>query len=1128
MADDQIVYWKSLDELREETRRRAADRRHEFLEPLPWKADPLVLHAPPVPAAATTTRRDFLTLMGFSVGAAASAAACSRAPVQHAIPFVSEPEEMVPGVANWYATTCGGCSAGCGLLVKTRDGRPIKIEGNADSPLFGGGTCAVGQATVLSLYDEERLRGPRWHGQPVSWEEIDTRIRGHLARQGDARPGVHIETASTTSDAGPAPRGRIVLLSGPVLGPATRDLIAHCAAAARFQHIVYEPTSFAALRRAHQQAFGRAVVPHYRFDRAALIVGIDADFLGTWLSPVEFTRQYAQRRTPARSMTRHVQIEPGLSLTGANADARHAVAPSALGGVVLALAERVRAKAGGAAAIDEPGLPLAGPILDALASQLWAHRGESLIVCGVQDVAVQTLVAALNHQLGNIGHTIEIDRPSLQKQADDDDLARLVADMRRGEIAALIVYGVNPAYDYADAAGFISGLARVPLTVSFADRLDETASRVHALCPDHHFLEAWGDAEPVTSYYSLAQPAIAPMFDTRAAQDSLLAWFGESRAQPSLTASQTAAQTAIAASADPVAAASDFHGYLRGYWLKNIYPRQQHDRDPHPDPDRFWDHALQAGFVELTPSQTQTPTPTGAAATGADHDRQDKQGRRAERPAHASTQTPSAATLAVDLDTAAARVRREHQQMLAAHPADPNGDRYDLHLYESVAMRDGRHANNPWLQELPDPITKLTWGHALAIAPAVATRLGLQDGDVVAVSLDAGAAAEGEGSGRSPGPGPGQVQGQDAGGHARKRIELPVCVQPGQPASTISIALGYGRTHVGRVGRNVGVNAFPLQSRSGDGLPRTFALGATLEKTGRREALATTQTHHSMEGRPLIREATLRDFLADPAAGNDETVAAAAALPSLWAEHETARHFWGMAIDLNTCTGCSACVVACQAENNVPVVGKDEVTRGREMHWIRIDRYYSGSDDAPDASFQPVMCQHCANAPCETVCPVLATVHSSDGLNQQVYNRCIGTRYCENNCPYKVRRFNWFTYAQNPRFDYVMNSPLETMVLNPDVVVRSRGVMEKCSLCVQRIQAGKLAAKKDGRALADGDIKTACQQACPAQAITFGDLHDAASVAARLQHGPRSYHLLGDLGTRPSVGYLTKIRNREV
>jgi MoCo/4Fe-4S cofactor protein with predicted Tat translocation signal len=1039
MMNDPIVYWKSLDELRAEARRLAAERRQEFAEPLPWKADPARTLPSPAPSAVATasasgaTRRDFLTLMGFSVGAvgAFGASACSRAPLQNALPFVREPEELVPGVANFYATTCAGCSAGCGLLVKVRDGRPIKIEGNPDSPLFGGGTCAVGQATVLSLYDDERLRGPRLLGKPATWDEIDTHVREGLK-------------------AAKASHRRVVLLSGTILGPTTLDVIARTG----FEHVIYEPLSMSALRRAHQQAFGQAVVPHYRFDRASMIVGLDADFLGTWLSPVEFTHQYARRRQPARSMSRHVQFESGVSLTGANADERHIVAPSALGHVALALLERVRAIAGVARPdTNEPTLPVEASVLDTLATQLWAHRGESIIVCGAQDVATQIIVAALNHQLGNIGKTIELARPSRQKQADDQDIAKLIADMHRGEIGALLMYGVNPAYDYADAAAFATGLGRVPLTVSFADRLDETSARAQAVCPDHHFLEAWGDAEPIASYYGLAQPTIAPIFDTRAAQDSLLAWIGET---------------------------PDFHAYLRARWQKEIFPRQQQEKNF----DRFWDHALQTGVVDLGNDIADDVVMTKSLGVLNTNSLPSRLLAGARAPAFAA-----------DLDAAIVSVRTNQYLARADQPREREHD-FELHLYETVGLRDGRHANNPWLQELPDPITKLTWGHAVAIAPAAAARLGLEDGDVVTVANEV------------------------------RRIELPIVVQPGQSPATVSIALGYGRAQVGKVGRDVGVNAFPFMTIAAGGLRRASSLRVTLQKTGRREPLAATQTHHSMEGRPLIREASLRSFLVNASAGNDEDTSPES-LPTLWAEHPTGRHFWGMAIDLNACTGCSACIVSCQAENNVPVVGKDEVRRGREMHWIRIDRYYSGPEASPETVFQPVMCQHCANAPCETVCPVLATVHSNDGLNQQVYNRCIGTRYCENNCPYKVRRFNWFTYAQNSRFDYVMNSPLETMVLNPDVVVRSRGVMEKCSLCIQRIQAGKLEAKKHNRELADGEIKTACQQACPAQAITFGDLHDANSVTAQLQHSPRHYHLLGGLGTRPTVGYLTKIRNRE-
>jgi molybdopterin-containing oxidoreductase family iron-sulfur binding subunit len=987
MATDGIVYWKSLEELRAEWQDSRA-RRQEFLEPVPWKAGTRAT------AGADATRRDFLSLMGFTLGAAA----CSRSPVQHAVPFVNAPEELTPGVANWYATTCGGCSAACSLLVKTRDGRPIKIEGNADSPLFRGGTCAVGQATVLSLYDGERLRQPMWEGQLLSWVEVDERIERRL-------------------EVGMAARRRVVLLSGTISSPATRDLIRRWSSRyPRFQHVVYEPTSCAAIRRAYDACFGEAIVPHYRFDESALTVGLEADFLGTWLSPVEFTSQYVRRREPGPAMTRHVQFESGLSLTGANADVRHAVRSSEIGRVAVALLDRVRADA--SVVSDDRNLPVDATVLNALARELRQHAGESLVVCGVNDVAVQSVVAGLNHLLGNIGRTIEVGRPSLQKQADDQEMTTLVADMRRGDVHTLLLYGVNPAYDYPEAEAFREGLQRVALSVSFADRLDETASRVHAVCPDHHFLEAWGDAEPVSGCYSLAQPTIAPLFDTRAAQDSLLKWLGDTQ---------------------------DFYAYLRTYWQTAIHPRQRAEADF----DRFWDDTLKSGIFNIPPP-------------------------------------PSAIRFTGDLESAARRVRETQQRTLST------SDHYEVHLYETVGQRDGRHANNPWLQELPDPVTKLTWGHALAVTPATATRLGVREGDVVAV-------------------------------RGASSVELPVVIQPGQAPGTVSIALGYGRTRAGKVGNDCGVNAYALMPRTEDGLVRAFATGVTLRKTGRREELAATQTHHSMEGRPLVREMTLANFLNGPPAEHRPHD-----LPTLWSEHPEGARTWGMAIDLGACTGCSACVVACQAENNVPVVGKDEVRRGREMHWIRIDRYYSGSETAPDTVFQPVMCQHCNNAPCETVCPVLATVHSSDGINQQVYNRCIGTRYCENNCPYKVRRFNWFRYAHNPRFDFNMNSPLGTMVLNPDVVVRSRGVMEKCSLCIQRIQEGKLAAQHAGRPLADGDIRTACQQACPAQAIVFGDLQDPDSQIARLRRSGRHYHLLESVGTRPNVGYLTKVRHREL
>jgi len=954
--------------------------------------------------AADGSRRDFLTRLGFTL-AASALAGCSRGPVQQAIPFLNKPEEITPGVASWYATTCGGCSSACALLAKTRDGRPIKIEGNAESRLFGGGACAAGQATVLSLYDPDRARGPLWRGDTTTWEAIDKEIQPRLAA---------------------AAERRVVLLSGTITGPSTRALIAEWSSRfPHFTHIVYDAVSFSGLREATRRAFGVAAVPHFRFDEATTIVGLDADFLGTWLSPVEFTRQYAIRRRRALDddRVRHYHFEAGVSLTGSNADRRILMAPSAHGATALALLRQVAARAG--IAVD--GLALDTPVDDnaiaVAADDLWRDRGHSLVVSGSNEPAVQVIVHAINAVLQNVGTTVDLDAPSLQKQGDDAAVAALVDDMERGDVHALLVYGVNPAYDYREAARFVRAMESVALTVSFADRIDETAAHCHAVCPDHHFLEAWGDAEPVAGSFSLAQPTIAPLFDTRAAQDSLLVWLGR---------------------------APGFYSYIRETWRRDRFRLQTRDRSF----DEFWDHALHDGVFEV-------PRPAPAAPP-----------RSHERLALLPEPTrPPLPHLVAAWRTAAGEIARDSRDA-----ANRSSTEHELHLYETVALRDGRHANNPWLQELPDPVSKITWGNFVAVSAAVAGRLGVASGDVVRVS---------------------------SGDHV---MDLPAFVQPGQSSGTVSIARGYGRERAGRVGTGVGVNAFRFAG----------ARVVTLAKTGRQQPLAATQTHHSAEGRPIVRTIT-RESL------RQHHAAVEAPLATLYPPREGGQHHWAMAVDLNACTGCSACVTACQAENNVPVVGVDEVRRGREMHWIRVDRYYGGDDAQLTTAVQPMMCQHCENAPCETVCPVLATVHSSDGINQQIYNRCVGTRYCENNCPYKVRRFNWFQYAGNERFEYTLTDPLERMVLNPDVVVRARGVMEKCSLCVQRIQTEKLAARREDRPLADGRIQTACGQSCPADAIVFGDLNDPNSRVAKVRASQRHYTVLEELGTRPNVGYLMRV-----
>ncbi len=977
------AYWKSVEEMQSGPRRTG-----EFPGGLPSSG-----------GRAETTRRDFLAAMGFTL-AAAGLSGC-RAPVQNAIPLLVGSDDIIPGIANWYATTCRGCASSCSLLVKQRDGRPIKIEGNAESSLFGGGTCATGQATVLSLYDDERLRGPLWHGQPSSWQEIDQHVMDALREaEGSKR--------------------EIVLLSGTITSPSMRRIIAEWRVRyPNFRHVEYDPVSLSALRAANAQSFDRAAVPHYAFNKARVIVGLEADFLGTWLSPVEFARQYAANRKPEGIPALHVQFESGMSVTGSNADVRVAVPPSQLGLVAVALLRRIAHKAGVSPVAGTPD-PIGSKKLDAVADELWKHRGESLVVSGSNDISVQVVVNALNAALGNFGKTIDIERPSLQRSGDDIAMTDLVGKMQRGEVHTLIMHGVNPAYDYPDAEQFLAGLEKVALSISFSDRRDETSSHARAVCPDHHFLEAWGDAEPVESHLSLSQPLIAPLFETRAAQETLLKWLGNDEA--------------------------DYYKYLREFWRTVVFPRQKELHDF----DAFWERSLQDGVVAVSP---------GSIAV--------------------------APKFKGDWKAAVDKILTEARETSSATAED----RFELHCYETVALRDGRHANNPWLQELPDPISKVTWGNYAAVAPSLAKKIGLSDGDVV--RLTAG----------------------------NRQLELPAFIQPGQDGRTISVALGYGRKQVGRAGQNVGVNAYPLTSME-HGHRRYSVKSVVLEKTGRTERLGSTQTHFSMEGRPIVLETSLEELHKSAEQGTETET-----MPTLWTERLHGEHSWGMAIDMNSCTGCSACVVACQAENNVPVVGKDQIERIRIMHWIRIDRYYSGPEEDPVSVHQPMMCQHCQNAPCETVCPVVATTTSSEGLNQQVYNRCIGTRYCANNCPYKVRRFNWYNYTENPQFDFNMESPLGRMVLNPDVAVRSRGVMEKCSLCVQRIQLAKNVALQGRRELADGEIQTACQQACPTQAIVFGDLKDPNSRVSQMQRNQRHYQVLDELGTRPNVSYLKKVRN---
>jgi len=911
---------------------------------------------PPAPEPGDATRRSFLKAAGF-----AFVAGCSRGIEHHAIPLLVKQEETTPGRALWYASLCGGCAAGCGILVKGRDGRPIKIEGNPEHPLNRGALCAVGQAMVLSLYDSHRLAQPLAAGQPSTWEAVDAEIVRRLATVRNVR-----------------------VLTGTVNGPTRRAAIARFLA--RFpdgRHIAYDSLSCSALLDAHRQCFGRRALPRFRFDRARVIVSIDADFLATWISPVEFTRDWSLAREATTPRLVHHHYESRLSLTGSKADRRFRIAPD---GTRATIERLLRGEGETARRLRE------------------ASRGTTLVVCGSHDPGDQRLVARLNHELGNYGATLDLGRPSQQRAGDDAALAELRREIAAGEVGALLIAGANPQYDLADPLA----LDKVPLVLSFAALEDETAAQAHFVCPDHHPLESWDDAEPVEGLVTSGQPLLQPLHRTRALVESLARWSGSDA-----TAREIVEET----------------------WRRDLGAG-----------DRARAQAVHDGYFERA-----LPSP----------------GPLPFRPVEAG-------------------------------PAPVAATGFALLFHAKQGVLDGAHAHNPWLQEMPDPITKIAWDNYASLSPQAATDLGVAEGDLVRI--------ESEGRG----------------------FTLPAHVQPGQHDGAVAVAIGYGRKGTDRFagigpswiegeptvrkGETVGVNVAPLRPEGSD---RRF--GVSVTKARGRKDLACTQLWQSLTMPESVQPGE-RDMVRVVAPGEGVKTGGHGGA-GIWAkDHTYEGHHWAMAIDLAKCTGCSACVIGCQAENNIPVVGRDEMRRQRSMHWLRIDRYHEGGDDDLTVAHQPMLCHHCDNAPCESVCPVLATVHSSEGLNQQVYNRCVGTRYCANNCPYKVRRFNWFDYPREDR--------LQNMVLNPDVVVRMRGVMEKCSFCVQRIHEAKAEAKRLGRPLADGEVRPACAQSCPSQAIVFGDRNDKASRIAAQRADGRHYHLLDELGIEPSVGYLALVRER--
>ena len=937
-------------------------------------------------------RRTFLKLMGASL-ALGGFTACTRQPLESIVPYVRQPEDLVLGVPLYFATAMPFAGAATGLLVESHEGRPTKIEGNPTHPASLGAADVFAQAAILSLYDPDRAQTITHLGEIQSWAEFLGAIRAAMTAQQPLQgAGVRVLTES---------------ISSPTLAAQLRDLLKRFPSAKWHQ---WDPLSRENAKRGAQLAFGRYVDAMYHIDRADIIVSLDADFLCEGPAGLRYARDFASRRRPedrVRKMNRLYVVEGMPTSTGSRADHRLPRRPGLIPPVAEHLAAAVAAGGSTASSLD----PRAAKWVAAVAKDLRAHRGASVVIAGEsQPPDVHALAHAINAALGNTGRTV-VYTDSIEAEPVDQlaSLRDLIADMRAGRVDVLLVAGGNPVYSAPVDLGFADALAKVPLRVHLSQHVDETAALCHWHIPEAHFLESWSDARAYDGTASIVQPLIAPLYNGKTVHE----FFASATDKPEQSA----------------------YDIVREYWKT-----QSRSQDFEAD----WRRWLHDGVIPNTAFNS--------ANIG--------------EPRRVAARTPSPARS------------------------------FEINFRLDPSVADGRFANNAWLQELPKPVTRLTWDNAVLVSPTTADKLG--------------AAHYPDTTGGEHGQIDTDVVELRYRGRTVRGLLFAV---PGHPDDCATVHLGYGRERGGAIANGTGFNAYTL--RTSDALWQ--ADGLEIVKTGARGSLACTQFHQQMEGRRPVRATTLEEFTKNPRVVHegDETPPR---IITLYPDYKYEGYKWGMAIDVNACIGCNACVVACQAENNIPVVGKEQVLKGREMHWLRVDTYHEGAPETPQRYFQPVPCMHCENAPCEEVCPVNATVHSDEGLNDMVYNRCVGTRYCQNNCPYKVRRFNFLLYQD-------WNTPSLTLARNPDVSIRSRGVMEKCTYCVQRINRAKIESEKENRRVQDGEIKTACQQTCPADAIVFGDLNDPNSRVAKLQAEVRNYSLLGELNTRPRTTYLAAVRN---
>lgn len=1018
---NQKKYWKSEVELSNQSTLADDLAQKEFVQKLPED----LLGNAELPES-ETSRRDFLKYMGFST-AAATLAAC-EGPINKSVPYVVQPEQIIPGIANYYATTLIDGFDTASILIKTREGRPIKVENNPDAPVNNVANARV-QASVLSLYDSMRVQGPKQAGVDVSWDTLEANVAQQLLTLAEKGEEVALITPSLAS-------------------PTTNQIIKDFQAKfSNISHHVYDALSETAALNAFEKAYGKRALPSYDFSKARCIVSVDADFLGDWQGG-GYGTGYAKTRVPKgkkgkAAMSKHYQFESNMTLSGANADLRIPTTATEQQFVLAVLY----------GALTNTSYPTSlSKALKAkvseIATALKAAGKGAVVVTGLQNEDAQRAALAINQLLGS--DVMDVRQNTSLRQGDASQINQLVNDLNSGKVKGVIMAGVNPAYTLPNADAFIAGLKKADLSLSFSMKNDETAVHCQWVAATPHYLESWGDVEMKMGHYALMQPTIRPLFDTKQFQEVLLKLSGSSQS---------------------------YDDAIKAYWNANILGGAS------------FNEALHDGFYVTTSSN--------------------RLGYR---------------------DNVAALMQRLIRAKSKAG--------LELHLYTKTGIGDGQQANNPWLQEFPDPISRVTWDNYLTVSKADAEALGLKNVNQSDGALD-GSIAE--------------IKLNDI------VVKAPVLIQPGQAVGTVGLALGYGKTAGMKSEMQVGTNAYPLYQNFNP--VQTVTVTATSDM----HEFACTQLQNTLMGRgEIVRETSLEIFNTKDAkywnsmtqvSRDHEEIDVTSAEADMWqAFDRSIGHHFNLSIDLNSCTGCGACVIACHAENNVPVVGKQEIRKSRDMHWLRIDRYYSSQDTFegdlemvenisglgdylstfnkmedpsanPQVTFQPVMCQHCNHAPCETVCPVAASSHGRQGQNHMTYNRCVGTRYCANNCPYKVRRFNWFLYNKNDEFDYHMNDDLGRMVLNPDVVVRSRGVMEKCSMCIQMTQKTILDAKLEGREIKDGEFQTACSSACGTGALAFGDINDKDSEVAHLKEDNRMYHLLESIGTKPNVMYQVKVRN---